>query len=97
MKTPDAPSTLEVPDEQGFRFQHGPVARSHREFATALAQAPTSVVFYHREHYVPWVRDVLQDAPLARRLDAYLSSPPAPDVYRDFVVELVRKRVVELQ
>lgn len=94
LKIPDL-SMTEVPEDRGFRFQHGPLACSLSEFATALAQAPTGIVYYHREHYVPWVRDVLGDSPLARRLEAYAMAPPAPDVYRETILELVRTRLRE--
>lgn len=95
MKKPEHEPPVEVPEEFGFRFQHGPVARSLREFASALKQAPTSVVHAHRAHYPPWVRDVLHDEPLARRLEQYAEGGPAPDVYRDIVVSLVARRAEE--
>jgi hypothetical protein len=85
-------SQPKVPPERGFRFQHGPLACSLEEFRIAIAQAPVEVVHYHREHFVPWVRDVLGDEPLARRLEAYAESGAAPDVYREIVVDLVGRR-----
>lgn len=95
MKKPERAPPAEVPEEMGFRFQHGPVATSLRDFANALAQAPTSVVHYHRAHYPPWVRDVLGDEPLARRLEQFAQESPAPDVYRDIVVSLVARRAAD--
>lgn len=91
---PDVAVT-ELPEELGFRFQHGPLARSLSEFASAIAQAPTSVVYYHREHYVPWMRDVLHETKLARRLEGYAAAPPAPDVYREILVDLLRARLAD--
>lgn len=84
-----------VPEERGFRFQHGPVARSLEEFRAHLADAPAQAVFYHREHFAPWLREVLHELPLARRLEAYVAAPPAPDVYKEIVVDLVAKRLKE--
>lgn len=97
MTTTTARSPLDdVPAERGFRFQHGPVALNLREFRTALAQAPASVAFYHREHYAPWLREVVGDLPLARRIEAYVADPPAPEVYRELLVDLVARRCAEL-
>ncbi|HUR69298.1 MAG TPA: hypothetical protein VM370_08625 [Candidatus Thermoplasmatota archaeon] len=82
-----------VAEPLAFRFQHGPLARSLAEFGAIVAQAPVDVVWYHRAHIVPWLRDVLREVALARRLDALAESGPAPDVYREIVVELVRRRI----
>lgn len=82
-----------VPQEQGFRFQHGPVARSLAQFRAIVAEAPPETVFYHREHFVPWVRDILHELPLARRLEGYVANAPAPDVYREIVLDLVSRRL----
>lgn len=81
-----------VSEPLAFRFQHGPSARSLVEFRDVLRGAPVDVVWYHRLHFVPWVRDVLQDEPLARRLEAFAEEGPAPDVYRDIVAGLVARR-----
>lgn len=86
-----------VPEERGFRFQHGPVARSLLQFRAIVAEAPPHVVFYHREHYAAWLRDILHELPLARRLEAYAQTPPAPDVYREIVLDLVARRVGEME
>lgn len=56
------------PPDQGFKFRDGTLARSLAEFRGALAQAPTEVVQYHREHYPHWVRDILGEPGLAERL-----------------------------
>jgi len=84
---------LVVPEERAFRFQHGPAARSLDEFRDIVAQAPPHVVHYHREHFAPWLREVLHELPLARRLEGYAASPPAPDVYKELVLDLVSRRV----
>lgn len=85
-----------VPEERGFRFRHGPVARDLAQFCAILAAAPADVAFYHREHFAPWLRDVLHELPLARRLEAYAQAPPAPDVYREIVLDLASRRAAEL-
>lgn len=84
------------PEALGFRFQHGPVARSLGEFRDILEAAPVQAVWYHREHYAAWLREVVRDLPLARRFEAYASTPPAPDVYRDLALSLVTRRLEEL-
>lgn len=86
-----------VAPELGFRFQHGPLARDLAEFRDVLSTAPSSVVFYHREHFAPWLRDVLREVALARRFEGYHSTPPAPDVYREIALELVARRLAEGQ
>jgi len=84
-----------IPEAQGFRFQHGAVARSLEEFRAVVAQAPAEAVWYHREHFAPWLREVVRDLPLARRLESYAAAPPAPDVYREVVLDLVARRLEE--
>lgn len=56
------------PPDQGFKFRDGTVARSLAEFRGALAQAPSDVVQYHREHFPHWVRDILGEPGLAERV-----------------------------
>lgn len=85
-----------VSEALAFRFQHGVLVRSLREFLDALRVAPVEVVWYHRGHYPAWVRDVLREEPLARRLEAYAESGPAPDVYRDIIADLVANRYAAL-
>lgn len=87
------PTEALVPEERGFRFQHGPVARSLVEFRAHVAAAPPQAVFYHRAHFVPWLRDILHELPLARRLEAYVAAPPAPDVYKEIVLDLLDGRL----
>lgn len=90
------PALDAVPEERGFRFQHGALARSLPEFRDVLANAPAGVVSYHRGHFAAWVRDVLRDEPLARRLEHYATEAPDADVYRETVLELVARRCAEL-
>lgn len=93
---PTKPDEL-VPEERGFRFQHGPVARNLTQFRAIVAEAPPQAVFYHREHFAAWLRDVLHELPLARRLEGYVATPPAPDVYREIVLDLLARRLTELE
>lgn len=86
----------QVPEERGFRFQHGALAQSLPEFRATIEHAPEGVVWYHRAHFAPWLRDILHELPLARRLEALAAAPPAPDVYRELVLDLTRKRLDEL-
>jgi hypothetical protein len=60
--------TEPCPDEQAFRFQNGARARSLEELRRTIQTAPPDVVMYHRDHYQHWVRDILQDKPLAERI-----------------------------
>lgn len=85
-----------MPEGLAFRFRHGAVARSLREFRDVLARAPGDVVWYHRGHYAAWLRDVLREAGLARRFEAFAESGGDPDVYRETVTSLVERRLSEL-
>lgn len=86
-----------VPDERGFHFQNGAVARSLEEFRDAIAGAPAWAVWYHRAHFVPWLAGVLGDEPLARRIEHYAESGGDADLFRETVLDLVRSRVEELR
>lgn len=86
-----------VPDEQAFRFQNGAAARSLVEFRDALAASPTWLAWYHREHFVPWVRDVLGDAPLARRIEHYAETGGDPELFRETLRDLATRRIEELR
>lgn len=99
MKLPEATarSPLEpVPEERAFFFQHGARAQSLAEFADALEAAVPEVVWFHRDHFAPWLREVVQDVPLARRFETYAAAGGDPGVYRETVARLVRRRVEEL-
>lgn len=81
-----------VTDARAFRLHSGGLARSLDELEARLAESPAHVAWYHREHFAPWVRDVLGDAPFARRLEAFAATPDA-DAYRDIVLGLLRTRL----
>lgn len=82
-----------VPEALAFRFQHGAQARSLPEFADVLSSAPLEVVWYHRGHYASWLREVLHEVALARRFESYAEGGGDPDVYRETVTSLLRRRV----
>lgn len=86
-----------VSDEQAFRFQNGASARSLVEFRDAIAGSPAWVAWYHREHFVPWVRDVLGDEPLARRLEHYAEAGGEAELFRETLVDLAARRLDELR
>lgn len=86
-----------APDHLAFRFQSGEVARSLAEFGTHLRGAPATSVWFHREHFVPWLREVLGDDPLARRVEAYASDARDAEVLRELLVDLVDARVGQLE
>lgn len=85
-----------VADDLAFRLQSGGVARSLEELEARLAEAPASVAWFHRAHFVPWVRDVVGDAPLARRLEAYADVPDA-EAYHDAALGVLRTRLRALR
>lgn len=82
-----------VREELAFRFRHGPAARSLPEFHALLATAPPEAVHFHREHFAPWLRDVLGEAPLARRFEQYAEAGAEPGVLRETLVALVARRL----
>lgn len=86
-----------VDEDRAFRLTSGGAARSLADLAGELRRAPSGAVWFHREHFVPWVRDVVGDEPLARRMDAYARSGADPDVLRDVLADLVSVRVEELR
>lgn len=81
-----------VKEEVAFRLQSGAVARSLEELALRLGEAPASVAWYHREHFASWVRDVVGDASLARRLEDLAATPDA-DAYRDALLGVLGTRI----
>ena len=99
MKMPATPSRVleTVSDERAFRFSHGGVARSLEELERALREAPAGPVWFHREHLVPWVRDVLGDEPLARRYEHYAQAHMDADVLRDALADLAATRLSGLR
>lgn len=82
--------------EAAFRFETGATAASLAEFHARLAEVPAGTVAYHRSHFAPWVREVLRDEPLARRLEAYAESGAEPGTLRDILRDLVERRLREL-
>jgi hypothetical protein len=86
-----------VPEERAFRFSNGASARSLAELAGVLRGVPAGVAWFHREHLVPWVRDVVGDEPLARRLDFYAREGGEPDAFHDLLADLLATRVDELR
>lgn len=84
-------------DEQAFRFRSGASARSLAELEERLREAPPDVVAYHRQHFAPWLREVVGDEPLSRRFEALAEEGAAPDVLRDALCGLVRARLDELR
>ena len=94
---PPAHAFAPASEERAFRFTSGEVVRSLEELGRALRAAPAGTVWYHREHLVPWVRDVAGDEPLARRLEHYAREGGEPETFRDLVADLVEMRVGELR
>lgn len=99
VKVPSPPPRVVEPVDEGlaFRFSNGATARSLVELEGVLRAAPPGVVWFHREHFVPWVRDVLGDEPLARRFEHYAAAHAAPDALKDVLADLVETRVRELR
>ena len=94
---PPAHALAPLPDEKAFRFTSGASARNLADLADALRSAPAGTVWFHREHFVPWVRDLVGDEPLARRMEHYAREGGDPDVLRDTLADLVATRVEELR
>jgi len=81
-----------VAEDLAFRLHSGGVARSLEELEARLAEAPAAVAWYHRGHFAPWVRDVVGDEGLARRLEGFAHTPD-PEAYRDAVLGVLRTRL----
>jgi hypothetical protein len=86
-----------APEAQAFRFQSGTFARSLAELEERLASEGPFVVWYHRDHFPPWLRDVGGDAPLARRFAQFAAESPEPEALRAILSGLVRTRLAELR
>ena len=84
------------PEGIAFRFVDGSMARSLAQLVTALQHASVETAWYHREHLAPWLREVLHDEPLARRVEHFARAGLAPDVFRETVLALARSRLDEL-
>ncbi|GEM_PF-4565881 len=99
MRIPEPPPRHvrdDAPDAEAFRFSDGQTASSLAGLVEALSRATPTVVGYHREHFVPWLRDVVGDEPLARRFAYYAQAGGEPDVLRETLVALGRARLREL-
>lgn len=100
MRIPDPPPRFvrqEAPDEAAFALQDGQRARDLEQLVDALARASPSVVWYHREHFVPWLRDVVGDAPLAARFAHYAAAGGDAEILRETLVGLGRARLAQLR
>lgn len=100
MKVPHPPPRFVVeptPEAQAFRFRSGALARSMTEFRDELGRIDGDTLWYHRSHFVPWLRDVLGDDPLARRVEGYATEARDAEVLREVLVDLVAKRAKQLQ
>lgn len=100
MRIPDpAPRHVrqEAPPEAAFAFQDGQQARDLEQLVDALGRASPAVVWYHREHLVPWLRDVVGDGPLAARFAYYARAGGDADILRETLVALGRARLAELR
>jgi len=100
VKVPDPfpPHALDPAREDvAFVFRDGARVRSLAELAARLPLADAETVAYHRAHLVPWVRDVVGDPPLARRLEAYAEPAPAPGTLKEILCALVAQRVETLR
>lgn len=99
MKIPSPPPQhveSPAPEALAFRFRTGEAARSLREFREALARVDAGTVAYHRAHFVPWLREVLRDDPLARRVESYAEEPRDAAVLREILLDLVDRRLAQL-
>lgn len=85
-----------APEAQAFRFQSGSMARSLVELEARLSSEAAGVVWYHRDHFPPWLRDVVGDAPLSRRFAQFASELPEPEALRSILVGLARTRLAQL-
>ncbi|MEA3201004.1 MAG: hypothetical protein QOE90_2432 [Thermoplasmata archaeon] len=86
----------EAPEAQAFVLHDGRRARSLAQLVDVLAGSPAALAAYHREHFAPWLRDVVGDEPLARRFDFFARQGGDPDALRETLVALGRARVREL-
>ena len=53
--------------------------------------------FLHKDHYAPWLREVVGDAPLARRVEAFAASGAAASALQGVLAGLARTRLEELR
>lgn len=100
MKTPTpAPRHAweNAPEELAFRFSDGAAARSLAELARAIRHVPAATVWYHREHFAPWIAGVVGDEPLARRFEHYSRAGGDAEVLRDTLADLVETRLAQLR
>lgn len=82
-----------VAPERAFRFQTGETAASLPELVAVLRHAPPDTVWFHREHFAAWLREVVRDEALARRFEFYARHPPQPEMLRDILADVVATRV----
>lgn len=84
------------PEDRAFRFANGATARSLVELARVLPELPLHAFDYHREHYWMWIRDVVEDAPLAERFKSYGASGMDGEELRRLFADLLARRLKEL-
>lgn len=99
MKIPTPPPrhVVDPTDEQhAFRFQSGETSRSLSDFHAHLASVPASVLWYHRSHFAPWLRHVLGDDPLARRVASFADEARDAEMLRELLRDLVAARLAQL-
>ena len=100
MKIPSPPPRYAFdpcPAAQAFRFRDGASVRSLQELHERLrSSAVADLVAFHRGHFAPWLRDVVGDAPLARRVEDIAASGAVPDALQDALRGLCATRLQEL-
>jgi hypothetical protein len=86
----------DAPETAAFVMQDGQRVHSLAQLVETLQRASPGVAWYHRDHFVPWLREVLRDEPLARRFEHFARMGGDPEVLRETLLALARARLAEL-
>lgn len=83
---------------EGFRFADGTSARDLAELRQHIGLKSPYLVLHHREHFHHWIRDILGDPALARKVERVgMRRQPDGEAFRRELLALLDERIGKLR